>query len=110
MDDPDDTFARTLVGIEKLRGRGHEDDWLEWRRTVAAAVRSGEKNERRLALLEKAQDRYARATAVGALADRLKELERERDDRKDIKGKILAAIGKIGLVLLGAIVARILKQ
>jgi hypothetical protein len=111
--DEDDTFARTFVGIDRLRGKNHDDDWHEWKRVVLESLRAGKKLEDKVAALtivvNDLKARSARHTAVAALADKVKGLEDHHAQRESTKAKLLGWIGKAALLILAALLGRISK-
>jgi hypothetical protein len=104
----DDTFASTLAGISKLRAEhGGDEDWKEWRRTVLAAVTAGEHVEREVAKLVGERERYARQAAQDEIRRRVERLEGERASARNVRSKLWRFAGKIGLVVAGALSARV---
>ena len=104
--DDDDTFARTFVGIEKLRGRSHDDDWLEWRRLVIQAIKSGKQVEEKVSALIAERPKYARQSAVTLLAARVAALEDEKKKRESTRSKLIGFAIKAALLILAALLGR----
>jgi hypothetical protein len=109
---PDDTFATTLTGIRELRaehGDGMRGDWIEWKRTVLKSVKAGERLEKLVnGLLTDMRD-AAKQKALQSLSARVAALEAERKKNHGRRQQILAALGKVALVVAGAIISRYLK-
>jgi hypothetical protein len=110
VDNPDDTFATTLDGIEELRSphRG-TDDWQSWRRVVVQSLRAGSALEKRIASLEVKAGGFAKAGAYTHLDTRVSRLEEQERRRRGLWGTLLKAAGAIGLVVLGHELSKWLK-
>lgn len=102
MDNPDDTFASTLDGIEELRAshRG-DDDWESWRRVVLQSLRAGTTLEKRLSQIETKAGTFAKVGAYTHLDTRVTRLEDAQKRSRGFWGQILKAGGAIGLIVLG---------
>ena len=111
--DDDDTFARTFVGINRLRGKSHDDDWLEWKRVVLESIKAGKSLEEKVNALNIAVNdlkaRSARHTAVASLAEKVHALEEHHAKRESGRAKLLGWIGKAALLILAALLGRISK-
>jgi len=111
--DEDDTFARTFVGIDRLRSKGYDEDWHEWKRVVLESLRAGKKLEEKVSALTIALNdlkaRSARHTAVATLAEKIKVLEDHHAKRESSRAKIMGWVGKALLLILAALLGRISK-
>lgn len=106
----DDTFATTLAGIEELRANfRHDDDWLEWRRSVVASVQAGAALEKKINWIIPELKGCARQAALVELRYRVEALEAAKKNSSALTGKLLNLGGKMLLVILGALAARLFK-
>ena len=84
----DETFAKTVTGIEELRAkyRGNDEmDWKEWKRTLVSAAQAGAQLERRVNGLAMEFAKAARAEAVAGLVTRIEKLEWKEEGRWNVK-------------------------
>ncbi len=108
----DDTFASTVAGIADLRaehGDGLRGDWIEWKRTVLKSVKAGERLEQLVNGLLTDMRVTARQQALQAVAARVSLLEAARKKSRGRRQQILAVLGKVALVVAGALISRYLK-
>ena len=101
----DETFAKTVTGIEELRAkyRGNDGmDWKEWRRTLVSAAQAGAQLERRVNGLAMEFAKAARAAVVADIDIRVKQLEWEQKQRWGFKGWMygIASGVIVGLIIV----------
>ena len=104
----DETFAKTVTGIEELRKKYRRDDemdWREWRRTLVSAAQAGAKLERDFNSLRMEVAKAARSETVAGLIQRIEFLEYVNKTRFGIStwvwGVVSGIIVGVAIVIAG---------
>jgi len=113
----DDTFATSLVGIERLRLMNERDrgesaadyDWREWKRSVVASIKAGAELEKQMNWVIPELKLRAKQRVLESLVVRIAALEAEREAASSARARMLGAGGKVLLVILGALASRLWK-